>query len=125
MKVSELTGAKLDYWVAKALGLDLDYMVNGVRTCRVPAFINCPAEDAENGDMFAPSTRWDHGGPIIERETIIIGRRGKSFGRVWVSGIGDENGFCIPTDIGPTPLIAAMRAFVASKYGEEVPDETA
>jgi hypothetical protein len=24
---------------------------------------------------------------------------------------------------GPTPLIAAMRAFVASKYGDEVPDE--
>lgn len=60
---------------------------------------------------FRPDVRWEHGGPIIERERISIIERGSE----WA---GDAPGFHV--EIGPTPLIAAMRAYVVSKLGEEV-----
>jgi hypothetical protein len=63
-----------------------------------------------------PSTDWKQGGPIIEREQIDIQCfPRKSGGVVWRTFHAD----------GPTPLIAAMRCFVAIKLGDEVdvPDD--
>lgn len=56
------------------------------------------------------STDWSQGGPIIEREGIDTYQSG-----VWVAEIGGKH-----TTEGPTPLIAAMRCFVASRLGDEV-----
>jgi hypothetical protein len=53
------------------------------------------------------STDWAQGGPIIERELIAI--HGD-----WKATLGEG------TYEGPTPLIAAMRCYVASKLGDEV-----
>jgi hypothetical protein len=92
------------------------------------ALIEFPSPDYEDDDRlvyvhgddefhFAPSTDWAQGGPIIERE------------RIELRGDGDEGWIAYdnlnPTQKGPTPLIAAMRCYVASKLGEEVevPDE--
>ena len=60
---------------------------------------------------FKPSTNWAQGGPIIERERIRLDPRG-----VWVAGHDSSN----DEFSSPTPLVAAMRCFVASKLGEEV-----
>lgn len=102
MDVSELTGLELDRWVANAKG---------------EAFGACY------------STDWSHGGPIIEREQIATWPAGNEgwralhpknldgaylYGGVIDAGSFDGTG-------GPTPLIAAMRAYVASKFGDEVP----
>lgn len=54
---------------------------------------------------------WNQGGPIIERERIDlqwVERKGS--GPVWRTFHAD----------GPTPLVAAMRCFVASRLGDEV-----
>ena len=70
-----------------------------------------------NGEPFFPSQKWDHGGPIIARERIklepcytthgeFVGWSAKSLR--WVLSMEDE-----------FPLVAAMRAYVASKFGEE------
>lgn len=80
---------------------------------------------------YSPSTNWDQGGPIIEREKISLVRYGDSFTTMWEafsycdahyidSSPGDGSGID-----GPTPLIAAMRVYVASKLGDEidVPEE--
>ena len=64
--------------------------------------------------------RWEFGGPIIEREKISVWARGN----LWAAETfipnqqGDEQE-------GPTPLIAAMRCYVASKLGDtvQVPEE--
>ena len=69
------------------------------------------------GCAFSPSTDWSQGGPIIEREFITI-----------INAAGDDvwSAYPIADDpvahrkSGPTPLIAAMRCYVASKLGEEV-----
>lgn len=67
--------------------------------------------------LWQPSTSWQQGGPIIEREKIAV----------WFSK-GDWNSQLRDTSAkmhGPTPLIAAMRCYVASKLGDviDVPDE--
>jgi hypothetical protein len=75
------------------------------------------------GDNWNPSTDWAQGGPIIEREGIAVDCE-RSSGRVsgWVACnevAGDEN-WDANVHYGPTPLVAAMRCYVASKLGDEV-----
>lgn len=65
------------------------------------------------------STDWAQGGPIIEREGISTVSQGD--GHEWIASLWDykiEDWHLHTT--GPTPLIAAMRCFVASKLGDEV-----
>jgi hypothetical protein len=57
------------------------------------------------------STDWAQGGPIIEREKITIEWTGED----WMGYIRHDEEF-----FGPTPLIAAMRCYVASVLGNEV-----
>ena len=63
---------------------------------------------------FQPSTDWSQGGPIIEREKIGVWPS-ESISGQW--GARMLNTYIM---YGPTPLIAAMRCFVASKLGDEV-----
>jgi hypothetical protein len=130
MKVSELTGATLDYWAAQAdprcEGLTWERREDhwaGVCDAGVAAFI-APKGFAQalrlrrqygNGaEQYAPSLLWHQGGSIIEQSRITI-RAGAGY---WAAFIDAANQ---PDEEGETPLIAAMRAFVASRYGDEVP----
>jgi hypothetical protein len=104
MKTSELQGAALDWAVAKCI-----YEPDDVVICEGRVFAY---DDATKG--FNPSTNWAQGGPIIERERIRLDPRG-----VWVAGHDSSN----DEYSGPTPLIAAMRCYVASHragLGDEV-----
>jgi hypothetical protein len=60
------------------------------------------------------STDWAQGGPIIEREEICVLAPVRG---LWRSRSSINMG---RTHYGPTPLIAAMRCYVASKLGDEV-----
>jgi hypothetical protein len=108
-KVSELEGALLDAAVAKAEGLPVH---PGPGRYLVAAPI-----DTVWAHQFHPSTDWRDGGPIIERERIAVSP-GMS-GDWWARGptMIDR----MPKDSrGPTPLIAAMRSYVALRLGGEV-----
>lgn len=95
IKTSELKGVALDWAVTKCEGFLCDYQYNS--------------------SLISYSTNWSQGGPIIERENLQLGTwqmhwfaykaNGPRVGQRWN---------------GPTPLIAAMRCYVASKLGEEV-----
>lgn len=119
MKVSDLSGALLDYWVAKVEGITA--RVNVVNETNIPW---CIATHANwHGDkFFRPSSDWSDGGPIIERldEVIFI----RSDGLIYCT-LGRMKGqLGTSTKSGETKLIAAMRAYVGLVYGREVPDET-
>jgi len=61
---------------------------------------------------YSPSTDWAQGDPIIERECIAL----KAYATEpvhWEAGT-------FGSFKGATPLIAAMRCLVASKFGDEV-----
>ena len=103
MKTSELTDAALDWAVAK---------------CEV-------GEDfiGEIDDPHFYSTDWAQGGPIIERECIQITPYCPSSSQpknpeYWAANMWLETEMV--DQYGPTPLIAAMRCYVASKLGDEV-----
>lgn len=122
IQTEKLTGTALSWVVASIKGdqPQLDpiypegvtpqaYLLNVAREGDDPIYIN-----------FAD--RWDDAGPIIADEKIEL-----SFNitkELWVAS-------AVGCDIGPveardkSPLVAAMRAFVASKLGSqaEVPDE--
>jgi hypothetical protein len=118
-KVSELEGALLDAAVAKALNYlwvdDADQRHTHPLELRDDPIAG---KQYWLGNVaFRPSHRWAFGGPIIERAQISIACAGvnelwqawRSHGRIGYDHI----------EWGPTPLIAAMRAFVASKLGVE------
>lgn len=112
-KTAELEGELLDIAVALALGIQPNLRHKGkpLTDCYLIPFDTGPSEGSA-GDIFQPSTRWDHGGPIIERAKINT---------FWHEGRGR---WCADKDDlgldGPTLLIAAMRAYVTSVFGEEV-----
>ena len=102
VKVREATGPTLNWMVMLAQGwtmpIDAASSVAALRTA-------------------GPANSWSQGGPIIEREEIDLNcshNEGQS-GGVWDAS-------CVPGVVygGDTPLIAAMRCYVASKLGDEV-----
>lgn len=126
-KISELEGALLDAAVAKGEGLRIVAL-------NPPAFSSC----------------WAVGGPIIDRDHIFLepphtvhalnySKDGKPRGvwssyetwhatvsartRTWNTG-PDDPALLVGGRVGrgedPTALVAAMRAYVASKFGEYV-----
>lgn len=140
MKVAELEGALLDLWVARAgevwswahevfptmtldptfRGAELFTFEGGRTVCRlVPS--NPFRQDYQ---IFAPSRLWEHGGPIIEREQVIYRHfTGGIYEACVMRGEIGVNRSRVGVQKGATLLQAAMRAFVASKFGEEVSDE--
>ena len=117
MKVAELLGADLDFAVARAEGIATVTQGGGaVTVSRVHGTVYLDTGAAENYiKPFAPSTDWAHGGPIIERERIAIEPwKPDGWLACWASVDREVDAK------GATPLEAAMRAYVASKFGEEV-----
>jgi hypothetical protein len=113
MKTVELTGALLDYWVARAAELSQPRIEYGYCWITSNNYSDTRDEWGERNEAFSPSTDWEQGGPIIE-----------SFdGHIWYVGslIARTGGKSIKM-VGETMLIAFMRAKVASVYGDEVPD---
>lgn len=119
MKTSKLIGPALD-WAAAKCDPNSDplirlhqnsqgatvYFHEGLRNAGVP---------------YRPSTDWAQGGPIIEREKIELRRgnplyfpqgneHGDYYEPLWIAG----------KQHGTTPLVAAMRCYVASQLGDEV-----
>ena len=100
MKTSDLQGAALDWAVAKC---------EGAETWNDCSQILLVGDD----EPYHPSTNWAQGGPIIEREKIDVCVDNDGW-FTWYAKKGDvERG-------GATPLIAAMRCYVASKLGDEI-----
>ena len=119
IKVAEATGIVLDWLVAVCKGMPIE---DGSVITNL-WFID---EDLiERPVEWNPTEDWAQGGPIIEREKIeLIPPKDESdpdWMAVWLNSEDAEAGI----QNGPTPLIAAMRCFVASKLGEtaDVPEE--
>jgi hypothetical protein len=113
MKTFELTEAALDWAVANCEGLLAFGWKNDTGILRITL---------STGECirYIPSDDWSQGGPIIERENIEISvdRMGCP---LWTADITDSLGVYIEhTYSGTTPLIAAMRCYVASKLGDEI-----
>ncbi len=125
IKTADLIGPALDWAVGAALKLP-------VEVCQIfqygrpngEHYISIGETDKDGAEVtFEPSEDWSQGGPIIEREKVEIGPTFS--GTTWAACYPNKptSKQCLAN--GPTPLIAAMRCFVASCLGDEVdvPDE--
>jgi hypothetical protein len=93
-KTAELEGALLDAAVAKAEGVGIW------------------------AEGLSWLTEWAEAGPIIERERISVFQNGDGSWSAMMPQAHEDDDLVSGT--GLTPLIAAMRAYVASRFGEEV-----
>lgn len=116
IQTSELTGPALDWAVARAEGLLPTLHKNPYGYWVMPNIAG------------SYSTSWSIGGPIIEREEINLeihegGHTRASFYNMRLTFDGRAKHY--HHEHGSTPLVAAMRCFVAAKFGDEVevPDE--
>ncbi len=111
MKTSELIGTQLDWAVAKCEH----------PTIHVVHFNNLRSQHVLHRDFYY-STDWSQGGPLIERELaeVVKCQSGHNGPIYWEAGAVLKDGPGRTYVCGPTPLIAAMRAFVASKLGDTI-----
>ena len=118
-RVTELGGAQLDWAVAKVEGRCLHERTEYYAHQSDTGFtcLDCGKDTYREvrGRDWKPSSSWAQGGPIIEREGIWLAAP-LLFRTEWSAAVGGD----VDDKRGPTPLIAAMRAFVASKLGDEV-----
>lgn len=112
IKVADATPRQIDWLVAQCEGLNPNTDPERRRQ-----FVGYPGFAEANGFGYGIkqySTDWSHGGPIITREKISI--------RQWVD-VPVVNAYMPNSDWSfdaASPLIAAMRCYIASKLGEEV-----
>ncbi len=116
IKTSEATPSQINYLVAKIEGVKFTLaQVYGLWSVMT-----------DNYKFYEPATDWSHGGPIIEREHIAVRFEPEChwlFAPPEATWLANYNG--VGEWHGPTPLIAAMRCYVASKLGDtvDVPEE--
>lgn len=110
IKTADLVGPALDWAVAKC---------EEFGTHAAPSLVILGS--------YVPSRYWNQGGPIIEREGITVSALyAQNESPIKEFQLG-EWGAYMPfgtkergKGAGPTPLIAAMRCYVASKLGDEI-----
>ena len=106
MKTSELSGVALDWAVTKCEGFD---------------------HEVTSGEwgMWGWATDWSQGGPIIEREMIQLTPHCMvnplhGWAAAYRSFDEDDDVYALFRKRGGSPLIAAMRCYVASKLGDDI-----
>jgi len=138
IKVQDLTKLQLNWAVATSEGhpkaIDTSGLDGPVVICGFKQKMLHSNREGQEWIAYQPSSNWAQGGPIIEREITMMF---KHLADAWTAQIRHEKEH--PSLVkrkvttgwtnasGPTPLIAALRCFVASKVGDEVeiPDNLA
>jgi hypothetical protein len=119
MNTSELDGPALDWAVAKCEGDTGAVALEAVET-----FLEYRARYG----TWNYSIDWSQGGPLIERNRIVLDffpDGCSEHGGEWLAQMFDANSNCYAEEMGNTPLIAAMRCYVASRLGDtvDIPEE--
>ena len=118
INTNELTGAALDWAVAKCEGatdLEFDGVTWGFK---LGGKLRVLARGWAESTTFLPSSNWAQAGPIIEREKVSIECKHDGW---WVASYqynySDEKEYL---QLGETPLTAAMRCYCCAKLGDEI-----
>lgn len=119
MKTAELTGALLDFWVARAEGIPAEQLeIRTVPRTELRIVVRKRLDVAPRAgvalEVLNYSQNWLQGGPLIEKWSMELG--GPHWRAVaWRGGYWSEG-------LGGTPLEAICRAVVGAAFGGEVED---
>lgn len=119
VKTSELTGQALCYAVCM---IEMPHLVWGKTSGIHHASNQIVVPELPEPKCYSPFTGWDMCGPIIERERITLTTDAGEWLACFSKRLDTGGDLVMQTEwvSGDTPLIAAMRCYVASKLGEEV-----
>lgn len=107
--VNELSIEVLDFLVAQLEGVEVVHgrvMSDIYWTTLDPRYV----EESNDPTNWSPTQYWEQGGQIIEREKIDVMWSGDRWSAYCMTPDGEQQ---LVTE-GATPLIAAMRCYVAS-----------
>ena len=127
IRTKDLIGPALDWAVAKAEDNEdcRDPYVTRTRD-GMETYVKVTTFSGYETD-WEPSVDWSQAGPIIEREKITLDYDYDGQGlSLWTARKCAFDGTLLWAESGDSPLIAAMRCFVASRLGDEVdiPEES-
>ena len=120
IKIAEATPLQLDWLVAQ---------IEGATPQQWEWFVeyNKYRDDDQKSRCYDYSSYWNAGGPIIEREGVsLVRQEHDGYYSAWIWKDSRKNPLSPTAEgYGPTPLIAAMRCYVASKLGDtvDIPEE--
>ena len=116
IKTSQLTGVALDWAVAKCEGIVISDKPLAAQVSQYGAVLS------RYGSIYSPSTNWEQGGPIIEKEKISLDTFAKN---TWQAFRTSGSNYGVAVNYADSPLVAAMRCFCESEFGHEIeiPDE--
>lgn len=132
MKTAELSGAQLDYYVARAEGVPAeDLQIRAIQRSidyHVVRTVACyPLGDARvfrvAAGVLRYSTDWSQGGPLIEKHLVCVDPGDGSFSapRRWEAHMADLAPALAAEEVyGETALQAICRAVVRAAFGDEV-----
>ena len=120
MKVSELTGAQLDYWTARAEGVPAEYLT--IRQVQRSMDYHVVHAAHEGGVLIGNavvvlrySTDWAQGGPLIAKYHVdLLDQWNMGMPAGWKAETVHGNAY------GDTPLQAICRAVVRAAFGDYV-----
>ncbi len=130
LEVSKLIGPALDWAVAKAEGYETIRVI-----CQGDGLTYIEVDMGSRLIAYSPSTQWELGGPIIQRKLIGLDtwQRCATSGLMWAASFAYP--VYHPTEPkkrspshhrmrGVQPLVAAMRCYVSSAFGDfvDMPD---
>lgn len=110
---SELTGGALNWAAGMCNCVEMDICAD------YPCFWDSVHVNRDTYSRYSPTTKWELGGPIIDREGISFsGTKNNKHQVAWVGSVAD---YALATKTyGDTNLIASMRCYVSSKMGPEI-----
>jgi hypothetical protein len=114
IKTAELSGKALCYSVCM---IEMPHLVWGETIGIHYASDQIVVPELPSPACYTPFLGWEEVGPIIERESIDIIRDPNGTAGWGARTYRDRKALW---SYGPTPIIAAMRCYVASKLGDEV-----
>ena len=107
MNAADLDGPLLNYWVAQSEGLEL------MEQEPEEGEPHSPDTGMWHPKNYHPASDWSHGGPIVSREWSAI--------EAWLTARFSARWPFVKV-VSDAPLAWFMRAYVATKFGDEVED---
>lgn len=118
VKVSELSGAALDWAVARAGGYAWQ-LERGAYGSGFHVVVKLPEPSIDRQVVLKPSSDWAQGGPLIEKYRVDLSSPPSDTSQAgWDARVDD--GHLLLWANGSNALIAACRAIVAAKFGAEI-----